>query len=173
MRKQLVGFLAASLVAAAAHATPIVEWNGSTNPVTGLVVGNNTITIEITPDQDKVAGYNLVFFISDTTKISLVSCAPAAGVSASCPAGGAFFSLGASLSQDATAKFTVGSFVINLPDLNLGSATLVLDITRATITTGLLDEPFVGGVVVPEPAVAGLLAVGLSGLALLGRKRVA
>ncbi len=176
MRKQLFGFLAATLVAAAAHATPIVSINGGTSTVSLTPGQSLSLTIEITPDADLVSGFNLIFAISDPASVSLTSCSPQAGVSSSCPAGGASFSFGAALSTDASAKFTVASFLVNVSSSAAAGTTITLT-GASSVTDSLFNDIFVGPQVVaqvasvPEPATAGLLAMGLGGLALLGRKR--
>ncbi len=176
MRKQLLGFLAAGLVASAANAVPIVTIDGGTAAVSLTAGTSATITLGITPDAGLVAGFNLIFEVSDTAGISLVSCAAQAGVQSSCPAGGVNFSFGAALSSDASAPFTVASFTINVAAGAAPGTTVTLT-GASTITDSGFNDIFVGPttvaqvVGVPEPATAGLLAVGLGGLALIGRKR--
>jgi hypothetical protein len=177
MRKQLFGFVAAALLAAGAQATPIVSVVGAGSGFQALTPGQAaTITLEITPDSGLVSGFNLIFAVSDTTGISLVSCAAQPGVQSSCPVGGVNFSFGAALSQDASAKFTVASFTVNVSPTAAGGTTITLT-GASTITDSGFNDIFVGPQVIaqvvtaPEPAVAGLLAAGLGGLALLGRKR--
>ncbi len=176
MRKRHLGILLASLIAASAQAVPIVTYNGAMGTVSVDPGTSATITIGIIPDPDLVSGYNLIFEITDTANVSLVSCAPQAGVSVSCPVGGANFSFGAALSSDASAPFIVGTFTI---DIGAGApAGYVLGLAAAaTITDSLFNDIFVGPQqfvfvnAVPEPGVAALGVLGIAGLALIGRKR--
>ena len=175
MLKRHLGILSALLFAAGAQAAPIVMIDGGTSAVALTPGSSATITIGITPDAHYVSGYNLIFEVSDTASISLVSCSPQAGVQSSCPAGGLNFTFGAALSADAVSPFTVASFVVKVAAGAAAGATLMLT-SASTVTDAGFNDIFVGpltiaSLAVPEPTSAALLAAGL-GLALLGRRRL-
>jgi hypothetical protein len=176
MQKQLLGCLAVAFLAIGANATPIITVDGGTSPVSLTPGASTTIQIGITPDANLVSGFNLIFAVSDTTAVSLVSCAAQPGVQSSCPAGGVNFSFGAALSSDASAPFAVASFTVNV-SAGAASGTTVTLTGASTVTDSGFNDIFVGpqliAQVVPEPEIAALLSAGLGGLALLGSRRSA
>jgi hypothetical protein len=177
MRTRLFGFFAASLLAAAAHATPIVTINGGTSEITATPGSVVSITLGVTPDAEGAAGYNLIFAISDPASVSVGSCVGiVSGVQISCSdPTGLNFSFGGQV-PDLTSSFNVASFQLTIAANAAVGATVILT-GGSTVTTILLDEPVVGPlsvvrvVAAPEPATAAMLGLGLGGLMFAGRKR--
>ena len=178
MQLKLLSLFAGLLVAASAQATPIVTWNGGTAPLDLTPGTSTTITIGITPDAAEVSGFNLFFDISDTASIALVSCTKLTADQTSCAAGGSVANVLAGFSTNQTGAFDALSFTVNIPVGATPGATITLragsNIDDGNFTTITLSAQTVARVVaVPEPAIASLLALGLGGLALLGRRRSA
>lgn len=175
MYRRLVALVGGLLFAASAQAAPIITINGGSDPALLIPGGaEQTITIGITPDANKMSGFNLIFQVSNSSHISLSSCSPAPGVQSSCPAGGTTFSFGAALGTDASSPFTVASFIVHPSGALAPGENITLSVA-STVTDGSFNDVLVGPTpiaIVPEPTTAALIALGIGGLALSGRRRI-
>jgi hypothetical protein len=181
MRKQLFALVAASLISVAAQATPVLSVNGSTTPaILGPNSQNGLALFLLIPMNEPLAGYNLIFEISDTASNNVISCTllgPNAIASCADPTG-LNFSFGANFGSDQTGSLVIGVVTINTTANAMNGATITLT-GASTWTDPAFNDFFFAPQVVarvvaaPEPALASLLAAGLGGLALLGSKRSA
>jgi hypothetical protein len=178
MRNRFAAFLGVLLLTSAAQATPILTVNAGASPAALTAGTQTTLSLTLTPLQgEPLAGFNLIFAISSPSSISVVSCTAAAGVQSSCAdPTGLNFSFGITFGTDQTSAFGVASVTIDISPSAVAGATITLT-SGSTWTDPNFDDFFFSSQVIgevvqaPEPLTASLLALGLGGLALLGRKR--